>query len=186
MLYQEGMLRGACANCQGLRLDETDCFFSPQPFFHVGGSILVMLASLISGCTMIVQPYFDEGEALDLMERHGCNVLMGHQPHHIEYLNDATLRQRKLKLDKGLIFPSPEVNRRAHDELGIRKLISPYGLTETHIGGTVCDLDDSLERRTTTVGRPMAGVEIAIRAPESKNRSPQGKPGEVRFRDGAP
>jgi acyl-CoA synthetase (AMP-forming)/AMP-acid ligase II len=141
-----------------------------------------MLAPIISGCTMIVQPYFDAGEALDLMERHRCNVLMGHQPHYIEYLSHPTLRQRKLKLDKGLIFASPEVNRRVHDELGIRRLISPYGLTETHIGGTVCDLDDSLERRMTTVGRPMPGVEIAIRAPESKNRLPQGKPGEVCFR----
>jgi fatty-acyl-CoA synthase len=34
----------------------------------------------------------------------------------------------------------------------------------------------------TTVGRPMAAVEIAIRAPESKNRLLQGKPGEVCFR----
>lgn len=182
MLYQEAMLRGAYCNCQALRLDETDCFFSPQPFFHVGGSIMVMLAPIVSGCTMIVQPYFDGSEALDLMERHGCNVLMGHQPHYIEYLNDPTLRRRKLQLDKGFIFASPEVNRRVHDELFIKRLISPYGLTETHIGGTACDLDDSLEKRMSTVGRPMPGVEIAIRDPGSKRVLPQGQSGEVCFR----
>ena len=87
MLFQVAMLRGAQCGCLALKLTESDRFFSPQPFFHVGGSIQVMLAPLVSGCTMIVQPYFDAGEALELMERHRCNVLMGHQPHYIEYLN---------------------------------------------------------------------------------------------------
>ena len=49
---------------------------------------------------------------------------------------------------------------RSTNEMGIKKLISPYGLTETHIGGTVCEMDDPLELRMTTVGRPMPGVEI--------------------------
>ena len=30
-----------------------------------------------------------------------------------------------------MIFASPEVNKRVYDEMGIKKLISPYGLTET-------------------------------------------------------
>src|SRR5262249_17321311 len=91
MLYHVAMLRGANYGSQILKLTETDRFFSPQPFFHVGGSIKVMLAPIVSGCTMIVQPYFDAGAALELMERHHCNVLMGHQPHFIEYLNHADL-----------------------------------------------------------------------------------------------
>ena len=139
MLFQAAMLRGACCGSQALELTAEDRFFSPQPFFHVGGSIQVMLAPIVSGCTMIVQPYFDAGAALELMERHRCNVLMGHQPHYIEYLNHPELKQRRLILEKGMIFASPEVNRRVYDEMGIKKLISPYGLTETHIGGTACD-----------------------------------------------
>jgi fatty-acyl-CoA synthase len=182
MLFHVAMLRGAYYGCQVLKLTETDRFFSPQPFFHVGGSIKVMLAPIVSGCTMIVQPYFDAGEALELMERHRCNVLMGHQPHFIEYLNHPDLKKRKLVLGKGMIFASPEVNQRVHDEMGIKKLISPYGLTETHIGGTVCEMDDPLELRMTTVGRPMPGVEIGIRAPQGKEFLPAGEPGEVCFR----
>src|SRR5262245_19723253 len=58
MLYHVAMLRGAYYGSQILKLTETDRFFSPQPFFHVGGSIKVMLAPIVSGCTMIVQPYF--------------------------------------------------------------------------------------------------------------------------------
>jgi fatty-acyl-CoA synthase len=182
MLYHVAMLRGAHYGSQVLKLTEADRFFSPQPFFHVGGSIKVMLAPIVSGCTMIVQPYFDAGAALELMERHRCNVLMGHQPHFIEYLNHPDLKKRKLVLEKGMIFASPEINKRAYDEMGIKKLISPYGLTETHIGGTVCEMDDPLELRMTTVGRPMPGVEIGIRQPEGKDFLPAGEPGEVCFK----
>jgi fatty-acyl-CoA synthase len=182
MLFHSAMLRGAWCGCEMLQLTEADCFFSPQPFFHVGGSIQVMLTPIISGCRMIVQPYFDAGQALELMERHRCNVLMGHQPHYIEYLNHPDLKTRNLVLEKGMIFASPEVNKRVYDEMGIRKLISPYGLTETHIGGTACALDDPLEVRMITVGRPMPGVELAIRLPNGKEFLPLEKPGEVCFR----
>jgi acyl-CoA synthetase (AMP-forming)/AMP-acid ligase II len=182
MLFHRAMLRGAGCGCRALQLTEGDRFFSPQPFFHVGGSIQVMLTPIISGCRMIVQPYFDAGQALELMERHRCNVLMGHQPHYIEYLNHPDLKTRNLVLEKGMIFASAEVNKRVYDEMSIRKLISPYGLTETHIGGTACALDDPLEIRMTTVGRPMPGVELAIRRPNGKEFLPVGDPGEVCFR----
>ena len=182
MLFHVAMLRGAYYGSQVLGLTDADRFFSPQPFFHVGGSIKVMLAPIVSGCTMIVQPYFHAGEALELMERHRCNVLMGHQPHFIEYLNHPDLKKSKLVLEKGMIFASPEVNKRVYDEMGIKKLISPYGLTETHIGGTACALDDPLELRMTTVGHPMPGVEIGIRQPNDEKFLPAEEPGEVCFR----
>jgi acyl-CoA synthetase (AMP-forming)/AMP-acid ligase II len=182
MLFHSAMLRAAHCGCEVLQLTAADRFFSPQPFFHVGGSIQVMLTPILSGCRMIVQPYFDAGQALELMERHRCNVLMGHQPHYIEYLNHADLKTRKLVLEKGMIFASPEVNKRVYDEMAIGKLISPYGLTETHIGGTACALDDPLETRMTTVGRPMPGVELAIRQPDGQEFLPSGEAGEVCFR----
>jgi acyl-CoA synthetase (AMP-forming)/AMP-acid ligase II len=81
-----------------------------------------------------------------------------------------------------MVFASAEVNQRVYDEMGIKKLISPYGLTETHIGGTACALDDPLEIRMTTVGRPMPGVELAIRQPNGKDFLSAGQPGEVCFR----
>ena len=110
---------------------------------------------------------------------------MGHQPHFIEYLNHPDLMKRKLVLEKGMIFASPEVNKRVHDEMGIRKLISPYGLTETHIGGTACELDDPLELRMTTVGKAMPGVEIGIQQPTATNSYPQASPGKFAFAAGA-
>ena len=89
---------------------------------------------------------------------------------------------RKLYLQKGLIFASAEVNQRVYKEMGMKGLISPYGLTETHAFGTRCDIEDPLEKRLTTVGRPQYGVEMAIRSSNGGRAVPQGEPGEVCFR----
>ena len=46
----------------------------------------------------------------------------------------------------------------------------------------MCEMEDPLELRMTTVGRPMPGVEMGIRQPEGKDFLPAGEPGEVCFK----
>ena len=182
MLYQEAMLRGTYYVNQKLGVSPQDRFFSPQPFFHVGGSIQIMLGPVVSGCTVIVQTYFDPTEALRMMEEQHCTTILGHQPHYIEYLNHPDLKKRKLYLKKGEIFASPDVIRRVYEEMDIEMLISPYGLTETHLGGTSCQFDDSIEKRLTTVGRCIPGLELGIREPSGNQFLPPGETGEICFR----
>jgi fatty-acyl-CoA synthase len=181
-LYQSGCLLGAAVNTAALELSSDDRFFSPQPFYHAGGSVMVMLCPVVTGCPVVVQAYFDATEALRLMERERCTSTMGHQPHWIEYLNHPDLPTLDLCLTKAFVFASPDVNRMVHDRLGIEKLLSPYGMTETHLGGTVCRLSDPLEARLTTVGRPHDSLEMQLRDVESGRVLRPGERGEVHFR----
>ena len=182
MLYQLAMLRGAYYNNQRLGVSTQDRFFSAQPFFHVGGSIQIMLGPVVSGCTVIVQSYFDPTDALRILEEQRCTAILGHQPHFIEYLNHPDLKKRKLYLEKGDILAPPDVRKRVYEEMGIEVLISPYGLTETHIGGSSCQFDDTMEKCFTTVGRCMPGMELGIRDPDSNQFLPPGETGEICFR----
>jgi fatty-acyl-CoA synthase len=161
-LFHTGMLRGAQYNGDRLHLSPADRFFSAQPFYHAGGSVQVMLTPLTAGATVAVQRYFDAGAALEIMERERCTCLLGHQPHWIEYLNHPARPARALKLTKAYILATPEVIRQVSAAFGIA-LISPYGLTETSLGGTGCDIDDPEELRMTTVGRAHPGMELQIR-----------------------
>lgn len=181
-LYQEAILRATDFHCEKLEMSADDRFFSPQPFYHAGGSVLVMISPIVSGCTTVVQPYFDATEALRLMEDEDCHVTMGHQPHYVEYLNHPALGERRLKLQKGLIFANPDMNRLVHEELKIEGLLSPFGMTETHLGGTACSLRDPAEARLTTVGRPGAGVELKISEPHTQEALPAGEVGELCLR----
>lgn len=182
LLYQNAMLRGAYYNNEFLGANEGVQFFSPQPFYHVGGSIQVMLGPVVNGCTLIVQPYFDPADALRLMEEYQCTVTMGHQPHWIEYLNHPDLKKRKLCLEKAEIFAPPDVRKRVYEEMGIKFLNSPYAMTETHLGGTSCRFNDPTEKWMNTVGKCMPGVELGIRDPETNELLPLGKTGEACFR----
>ncbi len=182
VLYQNAMLRGAYYNNYCLGATEGVRFFSPQPFYHVGGSLQVMLGPVVNGCTIIVQNYFDPGKALRLMEEHRCVVTMGHQPHWIEYLNHPDLKMRKLVLERADVFAPSDVRKRIHEEMGIGFLNSPYGMTETHLGGCSCRFDDPKEKWMTTVGKVMPGVELAIRDPETDELLPAGEAGEACFR----
>ena len=182
VLYQNAMLRGGYYNSYFLGVTENDIFFSPQPFYHVGGSIQVMLGPVVLGCTMVVQSYFETAEALRLMEQYHCTVTMGHQPHWIEYLNHPDLKKRRIAVERADIFAPTDVRQRVYDEMGIKVLLSPYAMTETHLGGCTGRFDDPVEKCLTTVGRCMPGMEIMIRDPQSGRRLPEGEAGEVCFR----
>ncbi len=182
VLYQNAMLRAGYYNSHFLGVTDKDRFFSPQPFYHVGGSIQVMLGPVVLGCTLIVQPYFDAAEALRLMEEYECTVTMGHQPHWIEYLNHPDLKRRRLRIERAEIFAPPDVRKRVGEEMNIGVLISPYSMTESHIGGCTCRWDDPPEKRLYTVGRAMPGLEVIVRDPKTGAEMPAGEAGEVSFR----
>jgi fatty-acyl-CoA synthase len=182
VLYQNAMLRGSYYNSYFLGVTDKDRFFSPQPFYHVGGSIQVMLGPVVLGCTMVVQSYFDTAEALRLMEEHRCTVTMGHQPHWIEYLNHPDLKKRRLIVERAEIFAPSDVRQRVYEEMGIKVLLSPYAMTETHLGGCTGRFDDPVEKCLTTVGRCMPGMEVIFRDPDSGEKLPIGEAGEVCFR----
>lgn len=181
-LYQEAMLRAADFHCGQMEMTSGQRFFSPQPFYHAGGSVLVMLSPIVSGCTTVVQSYFDPTKALRLMEDEKCNITMGHQPHYVEYLNNLELGERRLKLQKGLIFANPDMNKLVYENLKIEGLLSPFGMTETHLGGTACSLQDPVEARLNTVGRPGPGIELKISEPQTQDALPSGEVGELCLR----
>jgi len=182
VLFNNAMLRASYYNSYFLGVTEKDLFFSPQPFYHVGGSIQVMLGPVVLGCTMVVQSYFDSTEALALMEEHQCTVTMGHQPHWIEYLDNADLKKFNLNLERAEIFAPPDLRRRVSREMGIDILISPYSMTENHIGGCICNSNDPPEKRLTTVGRAMPGIEVVAKDPKKGKALPPGEVGELCFR----
>jgi acyl-CoA synthetase (AMP-forming)/AMP-acid ligase II len=182
MLSHVGMLRGAAESSRWLEIEANDVQFSAQPFYHSGGGLGAMLRPIVTGARLVTQPYFEPGDALAAMEAEGVTVLSGHQPHYIEYMNHPTLPQRRLRVERALVIAPPEIFVMVRDKLGITGLTSGYGMTETHMYGTACSLDDPEEVRFNTNGRPNTGVEVEIRDPEDGTRLPGGTPGEIFLR----
>jgi acyl-CoA synthetase (AMP-forming)/AMP-acid ligase II len=166
-LYHTGMVRGGWQVARVLRMRDDDVYFSVQPVYHSGGAIGALLPPLISGARLVAPPYFDAGQALDTLERERVTVLVGHQPHFVEYLNHPTLPQRKLAVERVLPIAPPDLFWAIKEKLGIDGLVSGYGMTETHMLGTYSSLaDDPIEVRFNTNGKPTFGVKVEIRDPD--------------------
>jgi len=179
MLNHAGILRGALEVWTFLAAQERDAVFSVQPYFHSGGAIPQMLAPIVAGCRIVTQPYFNAGRALQLMEREGVTVLVGHQPHFVEYVNHADFAPQRLKIERGLIIGPPETFRMVRDKMGIQGLVSAYSSSETQLVGTASSLSDPEEARFNTNGRPSRGVEVEIRDPDTGALLGVGEEGEI-------
>lgn len=159
-LTETMVVGGAQTLCDTLGLAPQDRLFSPLPLFHAGGSVLVLMAPVLSGCRADIQRRFDADAALRWMHENQVTVTFGHQPHYTDYLASGTAAPPTLRA--ALIFANPDFNDKVQDYLGDAILFSPYGLTETALAVTSPRLTDPREVRVNTVGRPVPGVDVRL------------------------
>src|SRR3989449_10502592 len=82
----------------------------------------------------------------------------------------------------GLTIGLPEDVAMMMEAVNARQLCNVYGATETYGNCAVTDADDSLERRLTTQGLPLPGMEIRVVEPGSDRPLPPDEVGELRVR----
>jgi fatty-acyl-CoA synthase len=76
--------------------------------------------------------------------------------------------------------PCPvEVMKRVITEMNMAEVTIAYGMTETSPVSTQTRKDDSLDRRTGTVGRVHPHLEVMVVDPETDRPVPRGEPGEL-------
>jgi acyl-CoA synthetase (AMP-forming)/AMP-acid ligase II len=170
----------AHAVAKRLRIPPDDRWWDPLPMFHAGG-ILLMSAVFAAGGTFISMVHFDPEAAFDLIEAERPTVIYSLFPpvtltlmHHPRF---AGCDWRNLRFVCN-IAPI-EVQRQVQEAFAPGVLVSAYGITE--LTGTVCysDLDDPLEQRLTTCGKPLEGYELRVVDPESGAELLPGERGEL-------
>jgi long-chain acyl-CoA synthetase len=167
-----------------LGLDGDDRVLGVTPFSHVNGLVRSMLASLRVGGTLVPLRHFRRQLVVDTIRRQRISVFIG-VPFMFGILaetraRDADLSSLRLCISASAAMPVP-MNRRFHDRHGryVRQL---YGSTET---GTISvNLAHDIESTLESVGRPIAGVEIALRREDGAVAEP-GETGEVAVRSPA-
>ncbi|MGX6446659.1 class I adenylate-forming enzyme family protein [Patulibacter sp. S7RM1-6] len=143
--------------------DATDIVFSALPFYHVGGSMCTGPIAVVSGARVVIPPRFSASRSVRTMIDRRCTATQGHAAMftmQIEIVTAQGLRDR-LALRKGWTASPPPVIRRIHDELGIEAIVPAFGMSECGmtVGGRV---DDPLDKRIGTLGRPTPGAVVRI------------------------
>lgn len=165
-----------------------DRYLIVNPFFHAFGYKAGWVSALLSGCTIIPEAVFDAKRILSRIEVDKISILPGPPTLYTSLLADplatsADLSSLRIAVT-GSSSVSPTLVRRMREELGIKNVMTAYGLTECGGLATMCSPSDSPETVANTSGKPIAGTELAIVSVDSPNRQslPAGETGEICLR----
>ncbi|WP_040780672.1 AMP-binding protein [Nocardia pneumoniae] len=163
---------------------EQDRICVPVPFYHCFGMVMGNLASTSHGAAIVIPaPSFDPKATLAAVDAERCTSLYGVPTMFIDMLTELDSATPDLStLRTGIMAGSPcpvEVMKRVIDRMGMREVCICYGMTETSPVSTQTRRDDSIDRRTATVGRVGPHLEVKIVDPATGLTVPRGEPGEL-------
>ena len=133
------------------------------PLFWSYGSANAMAAALTHGATLVLQGKFDPGEAIALIEQHGCTAM-----YTLPAMTNAVVShpsfapERVRTLRTGLTIGAPQDVLTAARVLGAYEMCNVYGQTESYGNCAVTPYTWPLEQRAACQGPPLPGVEIRI------------------------
>ena len=169
---------------EGMSYSEVDRICVPVPFYHCFGMVMGNLASVTHGaCVVIPAPGFDPAATLRAVQQERCTSLYGVPTMFIAELGLPDFAEYDLSsLRTGCMAGSPcpvEVMKRVITEMNMAEVTIAYGMTETSPVSTQTHKDDSLDRRTATVGRVHPHLEVIVVDPDTGRPVPRGVPGEL-------
>jgi acyl-CoA synthetase (AMP-forming)/AMP-acid ligase II len=147
-------------------LREGDRYLCVYPFFHTAGLKSGVLACVLRGAAIHPQPVFDVPVVLSTVAREGITMLPGPPTVFQTIVNHPDLASFDLSSVRssvtGAAVVPVETIRQMRSVLGIRTVVTGYGMTETTGTISMCRFDDPPEVIATTVGRPIPGVSVRI------------------------
>ena len=167
MLTHDNMLRNAWAAGLRVGIRAEDRYFNTRPFFHVAGTTLSALMSLVFGACLVTLPTFEAGAALEVMERERCTLISGNDTLFQMLMGHADFPKRRLSLRGGWCAAGPETMRAIIDRMGCKSICAAYGLSEASPNVVMSDWRDPEALRVQGLALPHPGVEIRI-SPENE------------------
>ncbi|HET9169643.1 MAG TPA: AMP-binding protein [Actinospica sp.] len=169
---------------EGVGYTEADRVCLPVPLYHCFGMVMGCLGATSHGaCIVLPAPGFDPEATLHAVEAERCTSLYGVPTMFIAELGHPRFAEFDLSsLRTGIMAGSPcpvEIMRRVADEMHMGEVAICYGMTETSPVSTMTLRDDSLARRTETVGRVMPHLEVKVTDPDTGRVVAAGEPGEL-------
>ena len=166
-----------------MKLGADDRMCIPVPMYHCFGMVLGTLCCVAHGAAMVfAAPGFDAHEVLEVLQDERCTTLHGVPTMFIAELDQVDFSEFNLDaLRTGVMAGAPcpvELMKRVINEMHLEEITIAYGMTETGPVSFQTSVDDSEERRVTTVGRVLPHIEIKI-VDDNGRIVPRGQSGEL-------
>jgi fatty-acyl-CoA synthase len=167
-----------------MKLTERDLVCIPVPFYHCFGMVLGNMACLTHGSAMVIPAdYFDPLATMQAVHEERCTAVYGVPTMFIAELShprfgEFDFTSLRTGIMAGSLCPI-ELMRRVIREMHCAEMTICYGLTEASPVITQTTTEDTLERKTTTVGRALPHTEVKIIEPQTGQQVPLGANGEL-------
>ncbi|KAK3930498.1 Medium-chain acyl-CoA ligase ACSF2, mitochondrial [Frankliniella fusca] len=158
------------------------------PLFHVFGSVVVLSSLLNHGATLVLPTAgYDPARAIEAALAERCTVMTGTPTMYVDLVRaverrgpGAILHGLELAITGGAPI-TPELVRKMKNTLGVSRICSVYGLSETSAVVFQGTKDDTLDHTAETVGR--LGEHLEAKVVDLEGRMvPFGTPGELWIR----
>ena len=172
---------------QAMRFTEADCLCIPVPFYHCFGMVMSNLSCVSTGAKMVIPcPIFEPVPVFEAVEQERCTALHGVPTMFIAELNLPDFEKYDLStLRTGIMAGAPcptKTMEEVIEKMNMKEVVIAYGQTEASPVTTMTRIQDSLERRVSTVGRVMPWQELKIIDPATGRSAARGEQGELCFR----
>jgi len=178
-IANDGFWIGACQN-----LSVRDRVCIPVPLFHCFGCVLCVMSCVNHGCTMVMVEKFDPVQVMMSVEKEHCTALNGVPTMYIAILDNPLFSKFDFSsLRTGIMAGSTCPEKRMQqcvEQMFMSEVTIAYGLTES---GPVMTMtryfEMSIERKCTSLGQALPGIEVAIIHPETGAICELNEPGEI-------
>ena len=183
-LSHHNILNNALLIAASMQFTHRDRLCIPVPFYHCFGMVLSNLACVVTGAAMVVPAaFFDPLATLEAVQAERCTVLHGVPTMFIAELDHPEFLRFDLStLRTGIMAGAPcpiEVMKRVVHLMHLKEMTIAYGLTEASPVITQTTVNDPLELRVTTVGKPLPHTEVKIVDVITGAIVPRGTAGEL-------
>ena len=187
VLSHHNILNNAWFSAQAMHFTEHDRLCVPVPFYHCFGMVLANLLSLsVGACVVIACEHFDAEQVLEAVAAERCTALHGVPTMFIAQLEHPRFAEFDLSsLRTGIMAGAPcppPLMHRVMGEMHCSEILIGYGETEASPLTHLTDRDDSVERRTGSVGRNLPHQEVKVVATADGHTVELGETGEICFR----
>jgi fatty-acyl-CoA synthase len=178
------VVNNAWFTATALSVSEEDRLCQTFPLYHTAGYTCSSLVSFISGATFVIpSPMFDPRATLQAIAAERITILYGVPSMFIAEFDHPEFENTDASSIRAAIVggaPCPvALLRRMAERLGTQHVYNIYGQTEASPGITFSGKEDTLELRTTTIGKAMPNTEVKIVDVLTGETLPIGEQGEL-------
>lgn len=186
MLTHVGILNNGFCIGENQKFTSKDKVCLPVPLFHCFGCVLGVMACVNHGATMVIIETFSPVHVMEAIDHEKCTAVYGVPTMYLSILEHKLFTKfdyssLRTGIMSGAVCPEP-LMRDVFDKMNMREITIPYGLTEASPVMTMTTTNETLERRCSTVGRAMPGIEVAVFDPDTDEILPANTHGEIRCR----